>query len=52
MVGGAGMALGEDTALPAALVHPFIVCVTVYVDALKTVIDGVVAPLFHNNAPV
>ena len=38
--------------LPDELVHPFIVCVTVYVPAVVTVIDEVVAPLLHNKEPV
>ena len=38
--------------LPAALIHPFTVCVTVYVPPVVTVIDAVVAPLLHNNDPV
>jgi hypothetical protein len=36
---------------PAALVHPFIVDVTVYVPAVFTMIDGVLAPVFHNKTP-
>ena len=47
-----GIALGAATPLPAALVHPFTVCVTVYAPAVVTVTDEVVAPLLHNKEPV
>ena len=47
-----GVAFGAATPLPAGLVHPPTVCVTEYVAAVVTVIDGVVAPLLHNNVPV
>ena len=50
--GAAGTVLGADIPLPAALVHPLIVCVTVYVAAFVTVIEVVVAVLLHNNDPV
>ena len=50
-VGADGIAFGAATPLPAALVHPFTVWVTVYVPAVVTVIDDVVAPLLHNNGP-
>ena len=50
--GAAGIAFGADVALAEALVHPSTVCLTVYVLELVTVIDGVVAPLLHNNVPV
>ena len=44
---------GAATPLPEGLVHPFTVCVTVYVPAVVTVIeDEVVAPLLHNKEPV
>jgi hypothetical protein len=33
-------------------VHPFTVCVTVYVPAVVTVIDGAVAPVLQSNDPV
>ena len=51
---GAGTAelFGAATPLPEALVHPLIDWVTVYVPADVTVIEGVVAPLLHNNDPV
>ena len=47
-----GIALGAATPLLEGLVHPFTVCVTVYVPAVATVIDEVVAPLLHNKEPV
>ena len=47
-----GIAFGAATPLREGLVHPFTVCVTVYVPAVATVIDEVVAPLLHNNEPV
>ena len=50
--GADGIAFGAAVPLPAGLVHPFTVCVTVYVPAVVTVIDEVVAPLLHNNDPV
>jgi hypothetical protein len=43
--------IGEAMALAAALVHPFTVCVTVYVPPTVTVIEDAVAPLLHNNDP-
>ena len=51
-VGADGITLGAATPLPAALVQPVTVCVTVEVPAVVTVIDVVVAPLLHNNVPV
>src|SRR5436190_762290 len=51
-VGADGAVIGADVPLPLALVHPFTVCVTVYVAALVTVIAVVVALLLHNNVPV
>src|SRR5712671_7977532 len=51
-VGADGEAIGADVPLPAPLVHPATVCVTVYVAAFVTVMDDVVAPLLHNNDPV
>ncbi len=50
--GADGIALGDATPLPASLVHPLIVCVTVYVPGVVTIIDAVVAPLLHNKLPV
>src|SRR5258706_4682351 len=51
-VGADGGATGADVPLPVTLVHPDTVCITVYVAAFVTVIEVVVAPLFHNNDPV
>ena len=51
-VGADGGVPGADVPLPVALVHPATVCVTVYVAALVTVMDDVVAPLLHNKDPV
>ncbi len=50
--GGEGIGFGAATPVPAGLVLPSIVCVTVYVPAVVTVIDEVVAPLLHNKEPV
>ncbi len=50
--GADGIACGAATALPERLAHPFTVWVTVYVPAVVTVIDEVVAPLLHNKEPV
>ena len=49
---GAGTLTGAAMPLPGALVHPLSVCVTVYVPAVATVIEAVVAPVFHNKEPV
>jgi hypothetical protein len=43
---------GAAIPLPEGLVHPFTVCVTVYVPAVVTVIDGAVAPVLQSNDPV
>ena len=43
---------GAAVPLPDALVHPLTVWVTVYVPAVVTVTDEVVAPVLHNNDPV
>jgi hypothetical protein len=51
-VGADGTVVGAALPLPAGLVHPFTVCVTVYVPPVDTVIDEVVAPLLHNREPV
>jgi uncharacterized protein YqjF (DUF2071 family) len=51
-VGADGVVFGAAVPLPAALVHPSIVWVTEYVPPVVTVIDGVIAPLLHNNDPV
>ena len=50
--GADGISFGAATPVPEGLVHPFTVCVTVYVPAVVTVIDEVVAPLLHNRSPV
>ena len=47
--GAAGVAFGAAMPEPAALIQPFTVCVTVYVPALFTVIEDVVAPVLHNK---
>lgn len=52
IVGVNGTAFGVAIAEPCALVQPPIVCITVYVPALVTVIDEVAAPLLHNKVPV
>jgi hypothetical protein len=44
--------IGAATPVPWELVHPFTVCVTVYVPPNVTVIDEVVAPLLHKSEPV
>ena len=43
---------GDAFPLPGPLVHPLIVCVTVYVPDVVTVIEEVVAPLLHKSEPV
>lgn len=43
---------GAAMPLPGELVQPFTVCVTVYVPAIVTVIDVVVAPVLHSKDPV
>ncbi len=43
---------GAALPLPAALIQPLTVCVTVYVPAVVTVMEGVVAPLLHKSDPV
>ena len=49
--GVAGVVFGAAVPEPAELVQPSTVCVTVYVPALITVIDGVVSVVLHNNVP-
>jgi phage tail protein X len=44
--------IGAATPLPVILVQPVIVCVTVYVPAVTTVIEAVVSPVLHNKDPV
>lgn len=50
--GAAGVILGALVPLPATLVHPFTVVVTVYTPALLTVIELVEAPLLQRSVPV
>jgi hypothetical protein len=50
--GAAGIAFGLASPAPAVLLQPFTVCVTVYIPAVATVIDDVVAPVLHNRLPV
>lgn len=52
LVDNAGIALGAATPLAAGLAQPLTVRVTVYVPAVVTVIELVVAPVLHNNEPV
>ena len=47
-----GEGFGAAVPLPAGPVQPFIVCVTVYVPPVVTVIEAVVAPVLHNRDPV
>ena len=47
--GAEGIAKGAAIPDPAGLVQPATVCVTVYVPAVVTVIDEVVAPVDHNQ---
>ena len=50
--GDAGKLTGDENPTPESLVHPFTVCVTEKLFVVVTVMDDVVAPVFHNNAPV
>ena len=50
-VGADGMALGVTVPIPAALVHPFTVVVTLYEPATVTVIEEVVAPVLQSKLP-
>ena len=50
--GVVGAATGAATPLPATLVQPLTVRVTVYVPGDVTLIELVLAPLLHNNVPV
>ena len=49
--GAAGFVFGAAVPLPAGLVHPFTVVVTVYGPAVPTVIEDVVAPVLHSSVP-
>ena len=51
-VGAGGFVFGAAVPAPVVLVHPFIVCVTVYIPADIAVIEGEVSPVLHNNEPV
>ena len=50
--GVAGVDFGAAVPLPARLVQPFTVVVTVYIPDELTIIDEVTAPMLHNNVPV
>ena len=50
--GIAGAVFGDAVAEPAALVHPFIIWVTVYLPEVFTVMDEVVSLVLHNKLPV
>jgi hypothetical protein len=52
IVGVAGITFGAAVPLPAGLEQPNAVCVTVYIPAVGTVIDVVVAPVLHDNVPI
>src|SRR3954471_19724097 len=52
IAGAEGFVFGAALPDPAALVHVFTVCVTVYVPEAVTVIDVVVAELLQSNEPV
>jgi hypothetical protein len=51
-VGAVGTVFGAEVPLPVGLVHPLTVCVTVYVAALVTVIEVLVAALLQSRDPV
>ena len=51
-VGAEGIVLGDAMPEPLALGHPLTVCVTEYVPPVVTEMEVVVAPVFHDNAPV
>ena len=50
--GAAGTINGVAALIPGALGHPLAVVVTLYVPDAVTVIEEVVAPVFHNKVPV
>ena len=50
--GVGGKIKGDDEPLPAGPVHPLIVCTTVYVAELFTVINEDVDPLLHRSVPL
>ena len=45
------LVFGAATPEPEALTHPLTVCVSVYVPALLTLIDDVIAVVLHNRVP-
>ena len=49
--GVVGVDLGLAVPLPASLLQPFTVVVTVYIPAVFTVIVEVVSPVLHNRLP-
>jgi putative N-acetylmannosamine-6-phosphate epimerase len=51
-VGVVGVVFGAAVPEPASLTQPSTVWVTVYVPALFTMMEEVVAPVLHNNIPV
>jgi putative N-acetylmannosamine-6-phosphate epimerase len=51
-IGVAGVVFGAAVPEPAKLVQASTVCVTVYVPAMLTIMEEVVAPVLHNNVPV
>jgi hypothetical protein len=51
-VGATGVVFGAAMPEPEELIHPFTVWVTVYVPAVLTVIEGVVAEVLQSNVPV
>ena len=51
-VGADGTTFGDAVPLPATLVHPFTVWVTVRAPDEVTDIEEVEAPVLHNSAPV
>ena len=51
ILGAVMSAIGAATPEPEALTHPLTVCVSVYVPALLTLIDDVVAVVLHNRVP-
>jgi hypothetical protein len=50
--GAAGTVNGAADPVPAALVEPLTVAVTLYVPVAVTVMEEVVAPVLHNKEPV
>jgi len=50
-IGVDGVVFGAAVPEPASLIQPLTVWVTVYVPALLTMMEAVVAPVLHNNVP-